>query len=196
MISSHDWNWKSMALPHFPPGNHSVNFYPSLSFIIYFVPLPTFSNLLMWGARTGQIHLLATGCTSPSLVYPVSCMFFNVSHKLSDLCFYCFSIKYCPSVCVVCNIIACVLWLLPIGIIQLKSEVYIHLGQIHLNSVFHNSWHLILVKIPCLRSVRIITFILRMWNIRIVEWMIYFSFYFFHHIPSGSEVYIHWISIW
>ena len=24
----------------------------------------------------------------------------------------------------------------------------------------------------------------------------YFSFYFFHHIPSGSEVYIHSISIW
>ena len=41
--------------------------------------------------------------------------------------------------------------------IQLKSEVYIHLSQIHLNSVFHNSWHLILVKIPCLRSVRITT---------------------------------------
>ena len=31
--------------------------------------------------------------------------------------------------------------------IQLKSEVYIHLSQIHLNSVFHNSWHLIKVKI-------------------------------------------------
>uniref|UniRef100_A0A4W5QHG1 Dedicator of cytokinesis 6 n=1 Tax=Hucho hucho TaxID=62062 RepID=A0A4W5QHG1_9TELE len=29
--------------------------------------------------------------------------------------------------------------------------------QIHLNSVFHNSSHLILVKIPCLRSVRITT---------------------------------------
>ena len=28
------------------------------------------------------------------------------------------------------------------------------------------------------------------------ETMIYFSFYFFHHIPSGSEVYIHSISIW
>ena len=31
------------------------------------------------------------------------------------------------------------------------SEVYIHLTQIPLKSVFHNSWHLILVKIPCLR---------------------------------------------
>ena len=37
------------------------------------------------------------------------------------------------------------------------SEVYIHLSQIHLNSVFHNSWHLIQVQIPCLRSVRINT---------------------------------------
>ena len=33
--------------------------------------------------------------------------------------------------------------------LQLKSDVYIHLSQIHLNSV------LILVKIPCFRSVRI-----------------------------------------
>ena len=33
--------------------------------------------------------------------------------------------------------------------IQFKSEVHIHLSQIHLNSVFHNSWHL--------RSVRITT---------------------------------------
>jgi hypothetical protein len=41
--------------------------------------------------------------------------------------------------------------------LQLKSEVYIHLRQIHLNSVLHNSWHLILVKIPCLMSVRITT---------------------------------------
>ena len=41
--------------------------------------------------------------------------------------------------------------------IELKSEVYIHLSQIRLNSVFHNFWHLILVKIPCLRSVRITT---------------------------------------
>ena len=32
--------------------------------------------------------------------------------------------------------------------LQLKSEVYIHLSQIHLNSVFHNSWHLILVNMP------------------------------------------------
>jgi hypothetical protein len=40
---------------------------------------------------------------------------------------------------------------------QLKSEAYIHLSQLHLHSVFHNSWHLILVKIPCLRSVRITT---------------------------------------
>ena len=39
---------------------------------------------------------------------------------------------------------------------QLKSEVYIHLSQIHLNSVFHNSWHLNLSK-NCLRSVRIAT---------------------------------------
>ena len=29
--------------------------------------------------------------------------------------------------------------------LQLKSEVYIHLSQIHLNSVVHNSWHVILV---------------------------------------------------
>ena len=36
----------------------------------------------------------------------------------------------------------------PIVYLQLKSEVYIHLSQIHLNSVFHNSWHLIIVKIP------------------------------------------------
>ena len=41
--------------------------------------------------------------------------------------------------------------------VQLKSEVYLHLNQIHLNPVFHNSWHLILVKNPCLRSVRITT---------------------------------------
>jgi hypothetical protein len=41
--------------------------------------------------------------------------------------------------------------------IQLKSEVCIHLSQIHFNSVFHNSWHLILVKMICLRSVRITT---------------------------------------
>ena len=34
--------------------------------------------------------------------------------------------------------------------VQLKSEVYIHLSQIHLNSVFHNCWHVILVKIPVL----------------------------------------------
>ena len=43
--------------------------------------------------------------------------------------------------------------------LQMKSEVYIHLSQIHLNSVFHNSWHLILVNIRCFRSVRI------MWNV-------------------------------
>ena len=41
--------------------------------------------------------------------------------------------------------------------IQLIPEVYTQLSQIHLNSVFHNSWHLILIKIPCLRSVRITT---------------------------------------
>ena len=75
--------------------------------------------------------------------------------------------------------------------IQLKSEVYIHLSQIHLNSVFHNSWHLILVKIPCQVSYDHHV-ILRMWNVRIIVE----SFYFFHHIPSGSEVYIHSISIW
>jgi hypothetical protein len=34
-----------------------------------------------------------------------------------------------------------------------EVEVYIHLSQLHLNSVFHNSWHLIVVTIPCLRSV-------------------------------------------
>ena len=44
--------------------------------------------------------------------------------------------------------------------LQLKSGVYIHLSQIHLNSVFHNSWHLFRVKIPCLSSVR--------WNVRII----------------------------
>jgi hypothetical protein len=33
----------------------------------------------------------------------------------------------------------------------------LHLSQIHLNSVSQNSWHLIQVKIPCLRSVRIST---------------------------------------
>jgi hypothetical protein len=39
-----------------------------------------------------------------------------------------------------------------------KSEVYKHLSQIHLHSVFPNSsWHLLLVNIPCLRSVRITT---------------------------------------
>ena len=42
-------------------------------------------------------------------------------------------------------------------LIQLKSKVYIHLSQTHLNSFFHNSWHLIQVKIPCLWSVRITT---------------------------------------
>ena len=30
-------------------------------------------------------------------------------------------------------------------LLQLKSEDYIHLSQIHLNSVFHNNWHLIQV---------------------------------------------------
>jgi hypothetical protein len=34
--------------------------------------------------------------------------------------------------------------------VQLKLEVYIHLTQIHLNSVFHKYWYLILVKMPCL----------------------------------------------
>ena len=69
------------------------------------------------------------------------------------------------------------------GHIQLKSEVYIHLSQIHLNSVsqfltFNPSKHLD----P--------HFILRMWNVRIiVERMIYFSFHFF------LSVYIHSISI-
>ena len=43
------------------------------------------------------------------------------------------------------------------GYVQLKSEVYIHLSQIHLYSVFHNSRHLILVKNPCLWSDRITT---------------------------------------
>jgi hypothetical protein len=41
--------------------------------------------------------------------------------------------------------------------IQLKSEVYIHLSQIHLNSVFHNFGHLIRVKMSHFRSVRITT---------------------------------------
>ena len=41
--------------------------------------------------------------------------------------------------------------------LQLKSDIYILLSQIHLNSVFHNSGHLIQVKMSCLRSVRSVT---------------------------------------
>ena len=49
-----------------------------------------------------------------------------------------------------------VVWQFKVGFnVQLKSEFYIHLSQVHLNSVFHNSWHLILVQIPCFRSVGI-----------------------------------------
>ena len=55
---------------------------------------------------------------------------------------------------------------------QLMLEVYIHLIQIYFNSVFHNSWHFILVKDH--------HFILKMWKVRIiVERMINFSFYLF-----------------
>jgi hypothetical protein len=65
--------------------------------------------------------------------------------------------------------------------IQLKSEVYIHLSQLHLNSFFHNSWHLIVIKIPVLGQlgsplVRII----------VTEWFIS-AFISFIPFPVGQK---------
>ena len=78
--------------------------------------------------------------------------------------------------------------------IQGNSEVYIHLSQIHLNSVFHNSWHLILVKMYVLGQLGSPLYFKNV-KCQNNSRVIYFSFYL-NHTPSGSEVYIHSISIW
>jgi hypothetical protein len=86
-------------------------------------------------------HLFCLALALPSLLFSLQIITVDMCALLSKYC-----LMFCISCCFYCSMY-----------VQLKSEVYIHLSQIHLNSIFHNSWHLVLVRMSCLRSVRINT---------------------------------------